>query len=114
MRKTLATIVALLALVFTPVLWGLPPPGDQVPAELAWGRAAQSNSSDDANVAKMMNIEELTLEAVATERLATTPPSGGVRLLTFNSALVSADAFSQPLAERIRGLTDLPASGARR
>lgn len=91
MRKMIAAIAVLcMALLFAPVLWGLPPPGEQVPAELAWGLAAAMNSSEDANVAKMMNIEELTLEAVATETLATMPPHGGVRLVTLKSALESA------------------------
>ena len=84
MRKTLATIVALLALLFAPVLWGLPPPGVQVPAELAWDWAAERNSkTNEANAANWAIHSKLTLEAVATERLATTPSTGGVRLLTF-------------------------------
>ncbi len=113
MRKTIAATVALLALVFAPVLWGLPPPGEQAPAELARGLAADSKHNED-DVGQWINHENRLLEAVATERLATTPSTGGVRLLTFKSALVFADAFSPPIPERTQGSTDLPAGGARR
>ncbi len=43
MRNTLAAIAALLALLFAPVLWGLPPPGAQAPAELAWSHGLEQD-----------------------------------------------------------------------
>jgi len=110
MYKTPVVITALLALLFAPALWGLPPPGAQVPAELAWNQAA--NDADQANVAKMVIYEELTLGAVATERLATTPSTGGVRLLTFKSPFGSSSISAigaQP--ERNQGPTWLPPGG---
>ena len=115
MRKMVAALAALLALLFAPVLWGLPPPGEQVPAELAWDWAAEHNSkTDEANEAIWMIPSKVTLEAVATEILATTPSTGGVRLLTFKSAFGPGDAFDPPLTERTRGSTRPPAGGARR
>lgn len=115
MRKTIAAIAALLALLFAPVLWGLPPPGDQVPAELAWGWVAEHDSMTiEASVANGQMLVESTLEAVATETLATTPPTGGVRLVTLTRGLGPGDAFSHNLPGRTRGSTWCPAGCARR
>lgn len=111
MRKMIAAIAVLLALLFAPALWGLPPPGEQVPAELAWGLAANPMTTD-ANVAEWTNM---TLEAVATLTLATMPPTGGVRLVTLKSALGPGVAPWDHAPERgPRGSPWAPAGCARR
>ena len=50
MRRTLTAFAVFLALIFVPVLWGLPPPGEQPPAELAWGCCLELNQQLHENV----------------------------------------------------------------
>lgn len=76
MRKTIAALAALFALVFAPVLWGLPPPGDAVSVEPAepWALILKLDENDTQ------------LAPERHDTLASMPAHGGVRLLTRKAA----------------------------
>ncbi len=113
MRKMIAAIAVLLALLFAPVLWGLPPPSEQVPAELAWGHDLEQTMETEGQ-------ENSAARPAAQRHIWINPPplyggpAYGSRLLTFKSDLVSRDAFDPPAEGRMRGSTIAPAGGARR